>query len=217
MTNLTPVEKYTMFVLKNKEKIDSYIQRPFIRGLIILDMFLEGYVQINEKNKITATGKEPSISYYSYIWYDLKNINQEINLTDFFSGKIVDIKIGSINRFFIHENIIDKLSTSLIDKDLVTKTSYKTIFGEKEKLEFKEDCFNELLKLIRADVLESDELSEKDMLLISMLHLSTNLKNIFSKYEMDSVKEKIKKVKQSKLYKTIFECFIVMDNDSIIM
>lgn len=208
MENLTITEKYSLFVLKNNEKIGSNGKKLFMRAIMICDMLIDGNIKIGEKNKVSVTDNIPTAEYYRIIYNDIKELDGKIRLEDMIEGEVFDIKLGSIKKYLNHKEIIASLKQTMLNKQLIAENIKKTVLGEKSELILNEEHFYNCLREIRTNILENRDVSDKEILLISLLMISNYIKDAFTKYEKEILNKKLEEISNSEIYK---KAHIVID------
>ena len=83
--------------------------------------------------------------------------------------------------------------------NLITLEEKKGLFGIKEIIVVNEDNFNTLINDLRAEFLEKGNLTEDYILLGSLLLESKFLKNVFNKYENETLNKRLKEIKDSEI------------------
>lgn len=198
MNNETITEKYLLCMLKEKKITNSDLLVHVFASMII-EMMLEGNLEITEKNKIKLTDKVPTISYYKEL-YDIIKAKRKDSI------KIKDL-ISDICYYTFTEkklkSIITPLKQRMEDNGLITIQHKKIIFIKKEKIIISNEKFNSYVEEIRAELLEEGKLTDEIILLAALLDSTKFLKNIFTKYEKETINKQLKEIKDTPIGKNV--------------
>lgn len=215
MDNLTVTEKYAICILKSRKNlydddilyVDDIIS--YLLMSMIVEMFLDGNIDFAENNNIVLTGKLPNSKYLVSFYTILKDQNKEqINIKNF---------IGLVISYAQIKDIIEPLKESLINKNAIQVTTEKKLIFTKANYIIDEDKFNSIIEEIRAEFLENGTITDELILLSSLLSSTKFLKDIFSKYENDKLKARLKEIDKTdisnkvKIAKSIITTHNVID------
>lgn len=194
---MTITEKYALFLLKEHKKLYDNETSPYLLVSMMSEMIINDNLEINN-NKIKITSKVPNKNYNKKLYELINYLCQELKKEE------IDIKkvLNYICYGFTSKNersIIDALKEDMFKDNLITLEEKKGLFGIKEIIVVNEDNFNTLINDLRAEFLEKGNLTEDYILLGSLLLESKFLKNVFNKYENETLNKRLKEIKDSEI------------------
>lgn len=190
--NITITEKYALFMLKEKKNLYGS-EMPYLFMSMLVEMMLEGKVEITEKNQVIIKNKATT-SYNEEFCDFICHMKKEVvylkdivtSITDGFSNK----KLW---------NIIKLLQESMSAKELIVVEHKKGLLKEKEVITVNEESFTKIVAEVRDEFLDKDNLSEDGILLGTLLNASKILKNIFTKYEKEALNRRLREMKNTEI------------------
>ena len=197
MNNVSITEKYTLCMLKEKKTLLENVVAPYIIVSMIVEMMLDENLEIND-NKVVLNNKVPTADYNRKLYEIIEDMKKEE----------VSIRyiLSSICNSFSRKNlktIVDTLKNSMLEDELITIESKKGLIGNKEVIEIDESKFTDVIKEVKTELLENENLTEDSILLASLLNCTRFLKNIFNKYEKEELNNKLKEIQNTDIAKKV--------------
>ena len=160
MNNVGITEKYALCMLKEKPKFYETELVPHLLVSMIIEMMLDENLEITEKNKIKLNEKEPIKTYNKKLYDIIKEKNKNYvsfenvisNLCYSFSDKKM-------------KSVIDCLKEEMLNNNLITVDTKKSLLVSKEIIVINEDYFISITEEVRAELLEKGNLTEELILL----------------------------------------------------
>ncbi len=207
--NITVAEKFALCAIKEKISINGMELPPYLVISMIIEMVFEGSLEIIDKSKkkkwqsadeinVKLTKKIPTNEYNRKL-YDMI---AEMNKDEISIWKIIEPLINSFSNKKYME-FFESVKEKMINDKLISLEIKKGIFKEKEIIVINENKFDELIGEIRKEFLEKKEYSNDFILLLSLLDSTGCLKNFFIKYEKQTLKQKIKEIRETEIYKQV--------------
>jgi len=209
MNNITVTEKYALCMLKEVKKFNDLELATHLIVSMVVEMMLEGSIEIIDNNKkkkweiisdikVRLNNKIPKNEYNR----ELYKIIEEFNKTEISISQIIEKLCYS----FSNKNyfaVIQALQEKMISNKLISLQKKKGIFKEKEIIVINEEEFNSIIGKIRTEFLEKGTLTDEFVLLVSLLDSTNFLKNIFIKYEKETLKKRLKEIKETEISKQV--------------
>jgi len=209
MNNITVTEKYALCMLKEVKKFNDLELATHLIVSMVVEMMLEGSIEIIDNNKkkkweiisdikVRLNNKIPKNEYNR----ELYKIIEEFNKTEISISQIIEKLCYS----FSNKNyfaVIQALKEKMISNKLISLQKKKGIFKEKEIIVINEEEFNSIIGKIRTEFLEKGTLTDEFVLLVSLLDSTNFLKNIFIKYEKETLKKRLKEIKETEISKQV--------------
>lgn len=190
--NITITEKYALFMLKEKRNLYGS-EMPYLFMSMLVEMMLEGKVEFAEGNQViiregvTSSYNKELCDFIGHMKKDVVSLKDIVtSITNGFSNK----KLWEI---------INRLQESMRDKNLIAVEHKKGLLKEKEVIIVNEENFTKTVDEVRADFLNKDNLSEDSILLGTLLNTSKILKNIFTKYEKETLEHRLQEIKNTEI------------------
>jgi len=197
MKNITITEQYALFVVKEKKKLFHGDYLPYLCVSILIEMEVDGNLVITDKKKIQLTDKMPKNTYSKQVYDLIKEQKKEISFKNFISN----VCFGFSSKK--SKSIIYLLRDDMISNGLITTEEKKRLIGNKEVIVLNDDKFNNLINNFRKEFLEKGILTDDTVLLASLLNASNFIKKVFTKYEIDIMKKRLKEIKDSDISKSV--------------
>lgn len=196
MNNVT--KKYALFMLKEKRKLyDSEIASHLFVSMIV-EMMLDGNLEITNKNKVKIIDKLPTENYNRKLYEIIKEMKKdEVPFRDI----IISICCGFTNKKM--KDVVELLKENMEKDELIKLENKKGLIGNKEVITINEDKFSDIVGEMRTEFLEKGSLSEDIILLASLLNSTRFLKNIFTKYEKECLKDRLNEIKNTEIAKRV--------------
>ena len=209
MSDITVTEKYALCMLKEVKKFNDLELATHLIVSMVVEMMLEGSIEIIDNNKkkkweiisdikVRLNNKIPKNEYNR----ELYKIIEEFNKTEISISQIIEKLCYS----FSNKNyfaVIQALQEKMISNKLISLQKKKGIFKEKEIIVINEEEFNSIIGKIRTEFLEKGTLTDEFVLLVSLLDSTNFLKNIFIKYEKETLKKRLKEIKETEISKQV--------------
>lgn len=203
MEDLSICQEYLLCTLNEKGKLplSSEAHTCFIAGCL-LDLMLSHNLSIDEKKKLCIIGELKSGNMHIAPLYNFISNSKPMKIDKLaieygFSDKKINL-------------VIDKVGTSLAEKGCVTPKSVRKIHKRTLYLP-KEDSVDRVIQKIRAELLEDGELSDNTIALATLLDKSRQLKDYFSKYEKQQLRDRLKELKNTPSNKIVKEMVDTID------
>ncbi len=206
MKELTITEKYALCMLKEQGKLNKIEIRPHLIVSMIVEMMLNGNVEITDKNKVNLKENLPTKGYNRKLYEIIQESRMEVPLKSI----VTSICGGISDRKII--NMIELLQESMLEKGLISREMTKGLLGNKEVIIVNENEVNCVIEEVRAEFLEKGNLTEDFILLGSLLNATKFLKNIFTKYEKETLKKRLEEIKGTEIAKKVKVAQSVIDD-----
>lgn len=205
MNNITVTEKYALCMLKELKHFDHIELSIYLTTSMILESMLDGDLEIIDYNtkkglfelsnkiKVKLNDREP-INEYNKILY---NIIKEIGKEEISFVKIIETICGFSAKKI--NMLIQSLKEKMLQDNLISIETKKSIFGQKEIININDDKFKEIITEIRTEFLEKGSLTDDLILLGALLNYNNFLKHIFIKYEKDILKKRVEEIKDTEV------------------
>ena len=196
MRDLTLTQEYLLCAMNKKGKIGFGEQDIGLVVSSLIELIHGEFVKIEDERMIIAKDLTSDYIHLSSVYEFITN------------NKPMKIKTAGEKLWFTSKNVkilLSDVKNSLMDNDCLTEKEAKTMFQHRTEIVVKENCVDAVIQKIRAEMLEDVEIDENTIALISLFHKTGILKNYFSKYEADQLKEKLKQIKREPKYKLIAE------------
>ncbi len=209
MDNLNITEKYALCMLKEKKTLYEKELTPYLIISMIIEMMLEENLEITDKNKVVLKNKIPTVSYNIKLYDVIKDMKKsEVPLKNI----LTSICYGFSSKKL--KSIIGILKEDMVKDKLIFFETKKGLFGEKEIIKIDEMKFTAIINEIKQEFLEKGNLEEDLVLLASLLDSTKFLKNIFNKYEKETLDSRLKEIEKTEIAKKIKVAQIVIRNMS---
>lgn len=182
MENVTAAEKYLLCALKYGYTFDNNVRVPLIITTII-EMALEGNLEIIENNKIVLTDKIPTINYHKHVYDAIKCKRKNISIKTL-------LLVMCEYRVKEAANAVRIVNQNLINKGLIKIEYEKRLFSKKENIIINNEQFNIYMQEINTQLLREQEASTDVILLTNLLYTTKYLEKIFTKSEIENIKKK---------------------------
>ena len=208
MNNVTITEKYALCMLKRHNKLcDSYVSSFYLTVSMLLEMMFEGCIEITDKNegkifrfddniKILLNTKMPKQAYSQEIYKHLQSIKKD-------DLSIVKALCSISDHNSVIKPIANILKEKMVKDELISLESKKGLFRTKEIIKVSDEKFKETTNEIRENLLKTEDLNKETILLTSLLNSTNFIKDIFTKYEKDDLKKRIKEVSDTEINKYV--------------
>lgn len=192
MNNINITEKYILCMLKEKKNLYAQEVKPYIIVSMIIEMMIDGNLEIIDKDKVMLNEKEPTINYNKKLYDIIKNMKKEkVPLKNILMSICFGLSLKNL------KSIVNLLKESMEKDELITIENKKGLLGNKEIININENKFKDIIGEIKKDFLENGNLTDNLILLASLLNSTKFLKNIFSKYEREEIKNKLKEIENT--------------------
>lgn len=209
MNNVTVTEKYALCMLKEVKTFNDLELSTHLIVSMLVEMMLEGSIEIVDKNKkkkweiikninVKLNNKLPKDEYNM----ELYKIIEELNKPEITISQIIEKLCYSFsNKEYIA--IIQLLKEKMINNKLISLQNKKGVFKNKEVIVINEEAFNSTIEKIRTEFLKKGNFTDEFVLLVSLLNSTNFLKNIFIKYEKETLKKRLKEIKETEISKQV--------------
>ncbi len=212
MDNINITQKYTLCMLKEKKTLYEKELSPYLIVSMIVEMMLDGNLEITDKNKVILNDKIPTANYNKRLYDIIKDMKKDEVLL---KSILTSICYGFSSKNL--KSIVNTLKDSMVEDELITLESKKGLIGNKEVVKIDEDKFANIIKEIKTEFLEKRNLTEDLILLASLLNSTKFLKNIFSKYEKEELNNTLKEIKDTEIAKKVKIAQAAINNMSAII
>lgn len=219
MNGITITEKYALCMLKEKRKFYETELTSHLLVSMIIEMMLDGNLEVGNKCKVRLTDKIPTANYNIQLYNAIKERkftgivkkSDEIPFKD-----IISLICYSFSSKII-KSIVEPLKEKMVEDKLIILEEKKGLFGNKEVITIDDDKFNNVVEEVRAEILENGKLTDDIILLSSLLNATKFLKNIFTKYEKEKLENRLKEIKQTEISEKVKLAQEVIDEMSATM
>lgn len=186
---------------------------------MIIEMMLDGNLEVNNKSKVRLTDKIPTSNYNIQLYNAIKEgkftgilkKSDEIPFKD-----IISLVCYSFSNKTM-KSIVEPLKEKMVEDELISLEEKKGLFGNKEIIIINDNKFNNVVEEVRAEILENGNLTDDIILLSSLLNATKFLKNIFTKYEKERLESRLKEIKQTEISEKVKIAQDVIDEMSATM
>lgn len=201
MNNITITEKYALCMLKDKRKFYETELTSQLLVAMIIEMMLDGNLEISNKSKVKLTDKIPVTNYNIQLYNAIKDgkFTGKLKKSDeiLFKDIIALVCYSFSNKTM--KSIVEPLKEKMVEDELISLEEKKGLIGNKEVIIINDDKFNNVVEEVRAEILENGKLTDDIILLSSLLNATKFLKNIFTKYEKEKLECRLKEIKQTEI------------------
>lgn len=209
MNNITVTEKYALCMLKEVKDFRYVEISSHLIISTIIEMLLEDCLEIVDYNngkffdsvnkiKVKLSDKEPANEYNKKLYKIIREMNKpEVSIQDIIST----FYFGLSNKKL--KTIIQALKERMVKDELISIKNKKGIFGTKEILLVNNDKFNLIIEEIRTKFLNEGSLDDDLILLASLLNSTNFLKNVFIKYEKETLKKRLEEIKNTEISQNV--------------
>lgn len=208
MDNITVTEKHALCMLKEVKKFSDMELSAHLVVSMVVEMMLEGSLEIvaDKKKKweiikdikVKLNNKLPKDEYNRALY----KIIEELNKPEIAISQIIEKLCYSFTDKK-YMKVIQPLQDKMINDKLISLENKKGLFKEKEVIVINEEEFNNTIGKIRTEFLEKGNFTDEFILLISLLNSTNFLKNIFIKYEKETLKKRLKEIKETEISKQV--------------
>ena len=219
MNNINITEKYALCMLKEKRKFYETELTSHLLVSMIIEMMLDGNLEISNKSKVRLTDKTPTANYNIQLYNAIKEgkFSGMLKKTDEIPFKdIISLVCHSFSNKTM-KAIVEPLKEKMIEDELISREEKKGLIGNKEVIIINDDKFNNIVEEVRAEILENGNLTDDVILLSSLLNATKFLKNIFTKYEKERLESRLKEIKQTEISEKVKIAQDVINDMSAIM
>lgn len=194
MNNVSITEKYALCMLKEKRSFYESELTPHLFVSMVVEMMLDENLEITNKNKVKLNEKLPATNYNKELYKIIKEMKkEEVPFKDI----VTSICYGFTSKKM--KSIIERLKEKMIEDNLIILETKKGLFGNKEIITINEDKFTNTVEEIKSEFLEKGKLTDEIILLSSLLNSTKFLKNIFTKYEKETLNNRLKEMKNTEI------------------
>ena len=206
-------------MLKEKRKFYETELTSHLLVSMIIEMMLDGNLEVNNKSKVRLTDKIPTSNYNIQLYNAIKEgkftgilkKSDEIPFKD-----IISLVCYSFSNKTM-KSIVEPLKEKMVEDELISLEEKKGLFGNKEIIIINDNKFNNVVEEVRAEILENGNLTDDIILLSSLLNATKFLKNIFTKYEKERLESRLKEIKQTEISEKVKIAQDVIDEMSATM
>lgn len=202
MKDLDIAQEFLMIALDKDVKKEGFFEfkNPIC---VVMSAFWElltaEVIKKDKNNKIIISRKLDSDKVYlNYIYNAITNEKPKT------IKKWIEYYALSLSTKEMKE-IVLSVTESLVDIGYIESKKKQGIFKEKTNYEVHNSYVTPIVERIRAEFLEEGDLTEETIFLASLLYKCQILKNFFSKYESDIVKQRLSILKKSEYYPLVKE------------
>ncbi|MDO4534889.1 MAG: GPP34 family phosphoprotein [Clostridium perfringens] len=212
MKNLSLAEQYTLCILNDKENRSVLYSNEYAVCILASSLWeLISYKAIkqDENKKLVVNGEfNNTKNYLKYIYDDIA-LKKSRDVNEVVEDYVFHVSGNNL------KNIINSLVDDLIERGYIKIEKQDGLFKERTVYLSNENVINDIMKKIREDVLEEQNINTETMILVSMLFWTKSYKEYFSKYETKQLKVKLEKIKETNEY--LFIKKILDDIQSILL
>jgi len=202
---LSITEEYALLVMEHFHSFGSE-QSACLFASAFMELILDGYLELDDKKRVVIEKELNSDEdYLSTIFNLVKDAKKPKTLKSWLS----DLVLNGSNKPM--KKMIEMILNNLIEKEMLMEVEKKGLFRTKKILTIKNDSADFVVQKLRATVLEDENFTDEAIILIALLTQSKFIKKYFSKYEMSSVNERLKNLKETEEYENIRMAVAVVD------
>lgn len=129
MNNVNITEKYTLCMLKEKKMLYENELTPHLIVSMIIEMMLNGNLEITDKNKVKLNQKLPISNYNKNLYEIMKDLKkEEIPLKNIITSICYTLPNKKL------QSVIETLKEGMLEKELIVIENKKGLLGNKEKI-----------------------------------------------------------------------------------
>ena len=129
MNNVNITEKYALCMLKEKKTLHEKELSPYLIVSMIVEMMLEGDLEITDNNKVILNNRVPTASYNQRLYDSIKDMKkEEIPLKYVLKAICYTLSNKKL------KSIISVLKEKMVEDELITLETKKGIIGNTEDL-----------------------------------------------------------------------------------
>lgn len=207
MKDITLSQEFLLCVLNKKGKISTFSGNyvPALTAAGVVELVQAGLVAIEHK-KASIFAPLPAEAAHLRQLYDYIEQKQPITLENI---------VGHFNFSFSQKaanGLFADIKQALADNGCLCEVADKPLLGdEKTVLAPDSACVDAVIQKIRAELLENGPLDESTIALAALFEKTQLLKTYFSKYESDTLKQRIKEIKKDPSYAVVAEILDYFD------
>lgn len=207
MKNLSLTQQYLLCVLNKTGKLPTWgLEKTLcLSASGVLELLLDEVLGFDGK-KLTVKSPLPEEKAYLKPVYEAVARKQPVKfeaVVEYFSLTLTDKHMNEL---------IDSIGGSLAQKGCVQREEKGGLWGGKNLYLPSEAAVDSVVQRIRAELLESGELSEDVVALTMLLHKSGDLQRYFSAYEKKNLKNRLKEIKTNPQNELIERTFAYVDS-----
>ena len=202
MNTLSYTQKFYLCAINQKGNIPAWSTHVhsgiFAGGL--MELITHGYIIFNEKDKLIA-GKEwdNALPYLHSLYETIISMKKPQA-----ANRVADIYLMSFGMKHFEE-LFAAIGDSLAEAGYADEVIKEGLLSDKVKYIPKPDSAKPVIKKVREEFLEDDEMDDDTYCLAALLCRSEIIRDYFSKVEADTMKKRIKEVRKSEVCATINE------------
>lgn len=194
-------EKYALCLLKEKQNLYAGETAPYLVVSMLVDMMLDDNIEISEKNKVTINDTKPTKEYNEKLYDIVKDLISKSKREETTIENIIEKVVYSFHDK--SKEIIEPLKEQMVKNEYITISHKKTLFGQKEVITVNEKTFESIVNELRKEFLEDGALEDDYILLGSLLSYTNIIKKMFTKYESEKLKQRLKEIEKTEIGKKI--------------
>lgn len=170
----------------------------------ILELQFAGIIELDNKKRFVV-GKDlpPQLNYLQPVYDFIKDNKPK--------------KIESLGEdFYFNDKLPKALFTSvgesLVQLGVATEKTNQGLFKNKTYILPEEKTVISIIEKIRAELLEDGKITDEVVILSALLEKKSLIRNYFSKYERDLIKQRLKEIRKSDSYQLITKLLDAMDS-----
>ena len=207
MNQVTITEKYALCMLKEKGKLEDSEVKPHLLVSMIVEMMLDGNLEITDKNKVKITSDLPITPYNKQLYEIIGEMKKdEVPLKTLLTSLCNEWPEKKMKA------IVALFKDSMEKKDLIRLEHKKGLFGEKEVIVINEKQLDHIVEEVRSEFLEKGALTDDLVLLGALLNSTKFLKSIFTKYEKNALNSRLKEIKDTEIAEKVKVARSVIDD-----
>ena len=212
MNQVTITEKYALGMLKEKGKLEDSEVKPHLLVSMIVEMMLDGNLEITDKNKVKITSDLPITPYNKQLYEIIGEMKKdEVPLKTLLTSLCNEWPEKKMKA------IVALFKDSMEKKDLIRLEHKKGLFGEKEVIVINEKQLDHIVEEVRSEFLEKGALTDDLVLLGALLNSTKFLKSIFTKYEKNALNSRLKEIKDTEIAEKVKVARSVIDDMAAMM
>lgn len=192
MKDLSLSQEYLLCSLSEKGKLPIFGKEVSVCILAsaLLEMLMDGSVQMQGKNKMSVAGELGCERPYLRSLYEWLSKPKPVSIE-----KLAQDYCMTLTDKRLNELIVD-IGNSLAENGCVT-VEKGGVLAFKPRFIPNPGDVDKVIQKIRAELLESGEIADETVALVSLLQKGYQLKRYFSSYESGQLKTRLKEIKNS--------------------
>jgi hypothetical protein len=208
MNALSYTQEYFLCAVNEKGNppaLDDTFPACLVAGAV-MELLSHGYLTRAEKNKLVV-GKvwDDGLPYVRPLYETITSYKKPKDAKGIAEDYLMGLSTKSFNELFA------AIGISLVKAECADELTVQGLLKEKIKYVPKAEAVTRIIEKVRAEFLEDGLVTDETLCLTALLDKSALLRNYFSKVEKETLKKRIKEVRQSEASASIREMLDYID------